>query len=205
MRAQGAKSVSLRLDKRRDLGDTSDPAQPPQGPVHGEVSERLKELVSKTSSGFAYSWVRIPPSPLPTKPWSPPASTALSFAERVAPRRSASPREAAVLRTTSSDCGLRRQRRRSSNPTALHLHHRPTPIPDTGRGRLRRARLCRSRRGWRRDAPRSAAEAPGAEDDAQVERVREAVAVEIAPGLAPETEDRAEVDGVDPAVAVEVA
>ena len=29
----------------------------------GEVAERLKALVLKTSNGFTHSWVRIPPSP----------------------------------------------------------------------------------------------------------------------------------------------
>ena len=30
---------------------------------NGEVAERLKALVLKTSNGFTHSWVRIPPSP----------------------------------------------------------------------------------------------------------------------------------------------
>ena len=47
------KQASKQVDKASDLDDTSDPAQPVQtGSVPGEVSERLKELVSKTSSGF---------------------------------------------------------------------------------------------------------------------------------------------------------
>ena len=31
--------------------------------ILGEVAERLKALVLKTSNGFTHSWVRIPPSP----------------------------------------------------------------------------------------------------------------------------------------------
>ncbi len=50
----------------------SSPLQPRQyaragqlaGFFFGEVSERLKELVSKTSEGVSSPWVRIPPSPL---------------------------------------------------------------------------------------------------------------------------------------------
>ena len=40
------------LDKPFHFADTSDPAQPVRAVPSGEVSERLKELVSKTSSGF---------------------------------------------------------------------------------------------------------------------------------------------------------
>ena len=31
--------------------------------MFGEVAERLKALVLKTSNGATHSWVRIPPSP----------------------------------------------------------------------------------------------------------------------------------------------